>query len=117
MSDLAGLRHAVHDAVTADRSSRSSLHHLADRVTLLACELATNALRHGAAPTLVRLQTDDASLLVDVADHDLGSRPVLAGARPPGEGGYGMVIVCKLAREMGWYATSRTKHVWARVPA
>lgn len=116
--DLAGLtrlRQAVRDAV-AGRADRSrAARGTADQVALLVSELATNALRHGRAPALVELRTDGAVLVLDVADHDTGTRPVLSGARAPGDGGFGLMIARRLADDVGWYATSTTKHVWALV--
>lgn len=90
----------------------SLVHHL----VLVASELATNALRHGIPPTTVRLLRDGDTYLLDVADHDLGTTPYVAGARPPGMGGFGLQIARRLAVDVGWYATATTKHVWAQFP-
>jgi serine/threonine-protein kinase RsbW len=89
---------------------------IAHHMVLVASELATNALRHGIPPTIVRLLRDGDTYLLDVADHDLHARPYLAGSRPPGQGGFGLQIARRLAVEVGWYATPTTKHVWARFP-
>jgi hypothetical protein len=92
------------------------LNSIAHQMVLVASELATNALRHGIPPTIVRLLRDGSTYLLDVADHDLGAQPYIAGARPPGQGGFGLQIARRLAVDVGWYATPTTKHVWARFP-
>ncbi|QGQ20973.1 ATP-binding protein [Cellulomonas sp. JZ18] len=117
VSGLAGLRHAVREAVSAHASADRAARRTADQVTLLVSELATNALRHGRAPTVVELRTDGRRYLLDVADHDAGTAPVESGARAPGDGGFGLLIARRLADEVGWYTTRTTKHVWAQVPA
>ena len=89
---------------------------VAHHMVLVASELATNALRHGIPPTIVRLLRDGSTYLLDVADHDLGTVPYVAGSRPPGLGGFGLQISRRLAVDVGWYATATTKHVWARFP-
>lgn len=118
VSGLAGLRTAVRDAVRGRTSPVDGpTTGLADLAMLLVSELATNALRHGTAPTLVTLARDGTSFLLDVADHDTTTRPVVAGARAPGEGGFGLMIARQVATEVGWYVASGTKHVWARLDA
>jgi serine/threonine-protein kinase RsbW len=89
---------------------------VAHHMVLVASELATNALRHGIPPTIVQLMRDGSTYLLDVADHDLGTIPYVAGSRPPGMGGFGLQISRRLAVDVGWYATATTKHVWARFP-
>ncbi len=89
---------------------------VAHHMVLVASELATNALRHGIPPTIVQLLRDGNTYLLDVADHDLGSIPYVAGSQPPGQGGFGLQIARRLAVDVGWYATPTTKHVWARFP-
>ncbi len=118
VEDLAGLtplRHGVRDTVVAQRTGPGVARRRADEVALLVSELATNALRHGGAPAVVDLRTDGASFVLDVADHDVASRPVLSGARAPGDGGFGLMIARRLADDVGWYVSGRTKHVWALV--
>ncbi|WP_136519955.1 MULTISPECIES: ATP-binding protein [Cellulomonas] len=117
VAELAGLRHAVRDAVAAHATPDRAARRTADQVTLLVSELATNALRHGGAPTVVELRTDGTTYLLDVADHDTASAPVMSGARAPGDGGFGLLIARRLAQDVGWYATRTTKHVWARIAA
>lgn len=111
-SELARVRHAVQDALTALGPSAVPVQ-AADRVVLVTSELATNALRHGRPPAVVELGVDGTALLLDVADHDPGRPPVVAGERAVGAGGFGLMIARRLAEDVGWYAAHDTKHVWA----
>lgn len=90
---------------------------VAGGVVLVASELATNGLRHGVAPTLVRLLRRGDDYLLDVADHGLSSTPRIAGARAAGQGGFGLHIVRRIAVDVGWYRSGAMKHVWALFPA
>ncbi|MEV6306221.1 ATP-binding protein [Actinoplanes sp. NPDC051861] len=84
-----------------------------DRMAVVTTELATNALRHGRAPTVVRLLQVEDRLVVDVADHDVEAEPRFDPDRPPGRGGLGLVLARTFATEVGWYRREGTKHVWA----
>lgn len=111
---LARVRHAVHDTLTAHlRPTGSVPARTVDRVVLVTSELTTNALTHGRPPVLVELHVDGTALLLEVADHHLDRRPVVAGQRAFGAGGFGLLIAQHLADDVGWYATRTTKHVWA----
>jgi anti-sigma regulatory factor (Ser/Thr protein kinase) len=87
-----------------------------DRMTVVANELATNALRHGLPPTVVRLLREGDRLIVDVSDHDREAEPRVAENRPLGDGGLGLQLTRRFAIDVGWYATELTKHVWASFP-
>jgi anti-sigma regulatory factor (Ser/Thr protein kinase) len=89
---------------------------LADRMAVVATELATNALRHGLPPTEVRLLRDHDRLIIDVADHDMAAAPVLDEDRPLGAGGLGLQLTREFAVDVGWYLSDLTKHVWAGFP-
>jgi serine/threonine-protein kinase RsbW len=106
----AGLREAV--AGTAAREPGD----LSDRMTVVATELATNALRHGLPPTEVLLLRDHDRLIIDVADHDLEAPPRVDEDRPIGAGGLGLQLAKEFAIEVGWYADDAAKHVWASFP-
>ena len=105
-ADLRLLRAGLHEVLHAPRSVSAP-------VALVASELATNALRHGAPPATVVLHRGRASWLLDVADGAVDVVPVLADRRPLGEGGFGLVVVGRLADEVGWYIVPGRKHVWA----
>ena len=87
-----------------------------DHVALVASELATNALRHGLGPAVVRLFRDVRDWVLEVSDHDPASAPVYAGRRAPGDGGLGLHVARHLATEVGWYVDDGTKTVWASFP-
>ena len=89
---------------------------LAERVALVATELASNALRHGRPPAVVRLLRDDDCLILDVADQDPQSAPQAAAAGHADDGGRGLPIVRSLTREVCWYTTRDAKHIWAALP-
>lgn len=97
-----------------DRDNRAA--EAADGVILVATELASNALRHGSPPAVVQLLRSPAEFLVDVADHDVAGAPRLAVVHQRGAGGRGLHIAGTLARELGWYVTATTKHIWASFP-
>lgn len=113
--ELRRLRADLRDAVaqTADRTPGD----LAERMAVVATELATNALRHGLPPTEVRLLRDHDRLIIDVADHDLTAAPVLDEDRPLGAGGLGLQLAREFAIDVGWYLSDLTKHVWAGFPS
>jgi serine/threonine-protein kinase RsbW len=111
----AALRAAI-DESPPGSSAGVDLDEVSDRVAVVATELATNALRHGRPPTLVRLLRDRDRLILDVADHDLGARPEVDPDRPLGAGGLGLQLTQSFAIEVGWYVTDVTKHVWASFP-
>lgn len=99
----------------AHAAPERGLDHVADRLVLVASELATNAIRHGRPPTLVELYQDGARFLLAVTDHDPSSAPVVAGPRAPGNGGFGLQIARRLAVDVGWYRTDDAKVVWAEI--
>ncbi|MER6757124.1 ATP-binding protein [Micromonospora echinofusca] len=116
-ADLRSLRASLHEELTGDvLGEGEALAEVPELVALIATELATNALRHGIPPTIVRLLATDDYLILDVADHDLGSLPQLAEARPAGDGGRGLELARALSLDVGWYATSTTKNIWASFP-
>ena len=105
----AGLRHEVDTHIHPPPTTT------ARDLALIASELATNALLHARAPTLVELSHHQARFLLTVTDPDPGSEPQVAGPRPPGQGGFGLRIVSSLAQHVGWYRTDDAKVVWAEV--
>jgi serine/threonine-protein kinase RsbW len=112
---LRGLRSALQEAV-CDGHPSEELQDICDRITVVATELATNALRHGLPPTLIRLLREDDHLILDVADHDLIATPAVDEERPLGAGGLGLKLTKTFAIDVGWYRTDVSKHVWASFP-
>ena len=114
--DLARLRSSLHHALTgAPVPADRSLDEVPERIVLVASELATNALRHARPPTLVRLLSDGREYVVDVVDHAPEDPPVVVHGRPPGGGGYGLLLAQRICLDVGWYpAPVGRKHVWAR---
>ncbi|GAA1596462.1 ATP-binding protein [Actinoplanes couchii] len=109
----AGLIEALNEHATAPRESLADI---PDRMILVATELATNAIRHGRPPTVIRLLRTRDQFVLDVADHDLATVPELADTRPVNAGGRGLHLAQALALTVGWYATDTTKHIWATFP-
>ncbi|MBD5785445.1 ATP-binding protein [Cellulosimicrobium terreum] len=116
MTDLAALRSDLHRTLTGrSMPPDRRLDTLAERLVLVASELATNGLRHGTPPVSVRLLRDGPDIVVDVVDHSPDAAPRIAAQRAPGAGGFGLVLARRAARDVGWFRTSaREKHVWAR---
>lgn len=115
VAELAGFRHQLREEINT-RSGlppAEALGGVAHDLVLVASELATNGIKHGRPPTIVELLQDGREFLLTVADHDLGSEPRIAGDRPPGEGGFGLQIARRLARDVGWYRTDTVKVIWA----
>lgn len=87
----------------------------AGRIVLVASELVTNALRHGRPPVTVRLLRDGEGATLDVVDRLPDIPPVVAGERPPGTGGFGLLLAGRAAHDVGWWRCGDSeKHVWAR---
>lgn len=119
--DAAGELNGLRQGLAAEINTRAGapadrlLGEVADDLVLVASELATNGIRHGRPPTIVELFQDGADFLLTVADHDVSSEPRIVGDRPPGEGGFGLQIARRLARDVGWYRTDTVKVIWAEI--
>ncbi|WP_250002407.1 ATP-binding protein [Actinoplanes sp. M2I2] len=112
--ELRSLRAALREAIETQQTAE--VDDLFDKMAVVATELATNALRHGLPPTEVRLLREDDHLILDVADHDLGTLPEVDEDRPLGAGGLGLQLTKTFAIDVGWYIADETKHVWASFP-
>ncbi|MEU5786289.1 ATP-binding protein [Micromonospora purpureochromogenes] len=116
-ADLRGLRASLHQALTGEELlAGEELDEVPELMVLVATELATNALRHGIPPTIVRLLVAEDRFILEVADHDLSTIPELVDTRPMGAGGRGLQIAEAVSLDVGWYATDRTKNIWAAFP-
>jgi serine/threonine-protein kinase RsbW len=100
------LESAPHDGADPDE--------MAQRIGLVATELAGNALRHGLPPVVARLLRDDTRYFLDVSDGAPDKPPEPAETRSAvSVGGRGLRIAQALAHQVGWHATADSKHVWA----
>ncbi|MER6591786.1 ATP-binding protein [Micromonospora purpureochromogenes] len=116
-ADLRRLRASLHQALTGEELlAGEELDEVPELMVLVATELATNALRHGIPPTTVRLLVAEDRFILEVADHDLSTIPELVHTRPMGAGGRGLQIAEAVSLDVGWYATDRTKNIWAAFP-
>ncbi|MGW1723442.1 SpoIIE family protein phosphatase [Streptomyces sp. NPDC002306] len=77
---------------------------------LILSELATNAVRYGAAPITVRLLYDR-TLICEVSDASSTS-PHLRRAAATDEGGRGLYLVARFAQRWGTRYTPRGKVIW-----
>lgn len=84
----------------------------ASAVALVASELVTNALAHGAPPIELELRCEVHAIEVAVFDRD----PEEPGVAADREGGLGMLLVEKISRDWGTRVTSVGKVVWCSVP-
>ncbi|WP_067501236.1 ATP-binding protein [Actinoplanes sp. TFC3] len=112
--ELKGLRRSLNLALrNADTAAGDHLGDVPERMVLVATELATNAIRHGLAPTEIRLLRTGELYVLDVADHDVDTIPEPSEAQPQDSGGRGLALARSFALDVGWYCTTTTKHVWA----
>ncbi|MFD2763591.1 ATP-binding protein [Micromonospora eburnea] len=116
-AELRELRSSLRDALTRHGLVQGEdLDEVPHLVVLVATELASNALRHGLPPTSVALLAADDCFILDVADHDLGTVPELIDTHPLDSGGRGLLLAQSVSLAVGWYATKRTKNIWASFP-
>lgn len=114
-AELPSLRASLRQVLdTQTEIPRKELDDLAERMAIVATELATNALRHAQSPAVVRLGRTKTAFVLDVADEEPSVPPVPTQARPTGTGGRGLQITQALASDTGWYTVAKAKHVWAQ---
>jgi len=119
-TQLSTLRAALLESIApAAHPTSNEVDEVAEEILIVATELATNGLRYGLPPTIVRLCRIGRGYLIDVVDHDPATRPEHTQSRSqsPASGGLGLVLARALAIDVGWYRTTSTKHVWARFRA
>jgi anti-sigma regulatory factor (Ser/Thr protein kinase) len=116
-ADLRSLRISLLEAVTAAPARAGpAQHEVTEKMLIVATELATNALKYGLPPTIVRLYRNGQDYIIDVVDHDPTTQPESPEQHRPAAGGWGLTLARALALDVGWYVTTTTKHVWARFP-
>jgi len=82
-------------------------------VTLVFCELLTNAVRHaGGAPRVVAEHRDE---LIRLAVDDNSTLPPALRSAPGPTGGFGLHFVEQLTDCWGWVPTRSGKQVWAEM--
>jgi serine/threonine-protein kinase RsbW len=114
-TELGPLRTSLRQAIDAQSLvPGKELDDVAQRMAIVATELATNALIHGRSAAVVQLNRSPAAFVVDVADELPSVPPRLVEGRPLGAGGRGLRVTQELARDAGWYVADGRKHVWAR---
>lgn len=88
---------------------------LLDETEIIASELVTNAVRHGAGPITLHLAApaDRSSLRVGVHDSDGTRVPLPRSASPRDTGGRGMQLIDSLAARWGCQVDGTGKEVWA----
>ncbi|MGW4896620.1 ATP-binding protein [Kitasatospora sp. NPDC004240] len=104
------------------------LAHLADDLTLIASELATNAVRHGGTPALATLSVSGPDggprkVRLEIRDRGVGFEPrecvPATGSDGTAEscGGRGLLLVAALSSAWGALRTGTGQLVWAELTA
>ena len=91
--------------------------HWSERLVLIADELTSNALRHGAPPIATALSRQADRWMVAVKDSSAQVPPTPAEGRDPGLGGFGLYLVADLSVHHGFVLERGAKSVWAVVEA
>ena len=114
-TELRSLRSSLHEALTGEPLPEGGfLDQVPEKVTVVATELATNALAHARPPTIVELRRTGDAFILDVTDDEPAASPEFPDDRPAGAGGLGLRLARDLALDIGWYVDGDVKHVWAR---
>jgi anti-sigma regulatory factor (Ser/Thr protein kinase) len=85
----------------------------ADVLTVIASELVTNAIAHGAAPVHLTLLYQDGETTIEVADGDPNIDSVRLRADQAEPGGKGLHVVASFAKRWGTRPSPTGKTVWA----
>jgi len=91
---------------------------LTDDILLVACELATNAVRHAATSFTFRLRLLNYGVLVVIEDGSLKLPVIPRKVDLLSAGGRGMLLVSRLSTQYGYSTSTRLGHkvVWALIP-
>lgn len=120
--ELPGVRAEVREHLATDGPGTSE--DRIEQIVLAFDEMASNALRHGAAAgsgappgaVTARLAPCAGSWLVEVRDPAPTDPPTPAVGRDPSKGGLGLYLIAELATRHGWHGTEAWKTVWALLP-
>ena len=112
-------RDATSPAVARRQISRFATEHRVDdpeTLLLVASELVTNAVVHGAEPIEVSIDLDDRRLRVEVSDSSADTSAVAERERTPDRpGGWGLQIVGSLTQRWGTDRHAAGKTVWVEI--
>ena len=114
-TELRPLRESLRQTLQAQPVlSHSDSRDVIERMTIVATELATNAMLHAQSPTVVRLHRSTAAFILDVADDQPTSPPHIAEDRLPEASGLGLRTTQEWASDAGSYVYEQTHRVWAQ---
>lgn len=86
-----------------------------DDAEIVVSELVANAVRHGARPVSLTLETSDRQLTIAVEDAAVLDIPVPREASASDSGGRGLHMIDALSRRWGFTQGERSKVVWAEL--
>jgi two-component sensor histidine kinase len=116
LAELSTLRARLRESLTGNaRVVHPEREHWSERLVLIADELTSNALRHGAPPVATALNRGADRWMVAVSDSSTDVPPIPAEGRDPGLGGFGLYLVADLSAAHGWALARGAKWVWAVV--
>jgi serine/threonine-protein kinase RsbW len=115
-ADLRVLRTLMHQALREEAVVDDGLRDdMAEKMAIVATELAANAIEHATPPTTVQLFRTGTTFILDVADGNPLVVPRFVDDPRPGAGGLGLHMARRLSSDMGWYTVDGFKSVWAQV--
>ena len=102
------VRHCIDDALSNTPVDTK------DITLLLAGELATNAVEHGRTPYALHLLAAAQVVRVDITDHG-GGHPCVQDSDPTSAGGFGLLMVDRVATSWGVRNESDDTTVWFEI--